>query len=214
MDATPISMPSPTSCSATSIAIPTAFERPPDCVRIPEVAEAGIRRIPNALDAWLNVPENAQELVGAGTPMIPRPKDDPKRRVSRLDEFGRQKLMEYVTASYEVVPLLAEYSPRINAQQLKNALISREERDRVEKLIGAREALALQSVRCCSAWQAAAAPSGQEAGVSCVTFSATTVTCGDWNAQRGAGQRQPGRQRENPPALGDEWNALRVPVAG
>ena len=37
----------------------------------------------------------------------------------------REKLMEYVTASYEVVPLLAEYSPRINAQQLKNALISR-----------------------------------------------------------------------------------------
>jgi class 3 adenylate cyclase len=33
------------------------------------------------------------------------------------------------------VPLLAEYSPRINAQQLKHSLISREERDRVEKLI-------------------------------------------------------------------------------
>ncbi len=47
----------------------------------------------------------------------------------------REKLMEYVVASYEVVPLLAEYSPRINAQQLKNALISREERVRVEKLI-------------------------------------------------------------------------------
>ena len=47
----------------------------------------------------------------------------------------REKLMDYVIASYEVVPLLAEYSPRINAQQLKNALISREERDRVEKLI-------------------------------------------------------------------------------
>ena len=43
--------------------------------------------------------------------------------------------MDYVIASYEVVPLLAEYSPRINAQQLKNGLLSREERDRVEKLI-------------------------------------------------------------------------------
>ena len=41
----------------------------------------------------------------------------------------REKIMEHVIASYEVVPLLAEYSPRINAQQLKNALISREERD-------------------------------------------------------------------------------------
>ena len=43
--------------------------------------------------------------------------------------------MEHVIASYEVVPLLGEYSPQIHAQQLKNALISREERARVEKLI-------------------------------------------------------------------------------
>ena len=45
------------------------------------------------------------------------------------------RVMDHVIASYEVVPLLAEYSPQINAQQLKNALISREERERVEKLI-------------------------------------------------------------------------------
>ena len=51
---------------------------------------------------------------------------------SRLDSA---KVLERVVASYEAVPLLAEYSPRIHAQQLKNALINREERDRVEKLI-------------------------------------------------------------------------------
>jgi hypothetical protein len=43
--------------------------------------------------------------------------------------------MEYVIASYDVVPLLSEYSPRINAQQLKNGLVSRAECARVEKLI-------------------------------------------------------------------------------
>src|SRR5260370_15790936 len=43
--------------------------------------------------------------------------------------------MEHVIASYFVVPLLSEYSPRINAQQLKNALISRPECDRVERMI-------------------------------------------------------------------------------
>ena len=52
-----------------------------------------------------------------------------------VELLEREKLMDHVIASYEVVPLLAEYSPRINAQQLKHGLISREERDRVEKLI-------------------------------------------------------------------------------
>src|SRR5205807_3874520 len=38
-------------------------------------------------------------------------------------------------ASYEVVSLLGQYSPPINPQQLKNALISRTERKRVETLL-------------------------------------------------------------------------------
>ena len=43
--------------------------------------------------------------------------------------------MEYVIASYEVVPLLSEYASRINPQQLKNALVDRTECARVERLI-------------------------------------------------------------------------------
>jgi len=43
--------------------------------------------------------------------------------------------MECVIASYHTVPLLGEYAPRINPQQLKNALISRPECDRVERMI-------------------------------------------------------------------------------
>jgi hypothetical protein len=44
-------------------------------------------------------------------------------------------VMECVIASYHTVPLLNEYAPRINPQQLKNALISRPECDRVERMI-------------------------------------------------------------------------------
>jgi hypothetical protein len=40
-----------------------------------------------------------------------------------------------VIASYHVVPLLGEYAPRINPQQLKTALIDRAECDRVERMI-------------------------------------------------------------------------------
>jgi hypothetical protein len=90
-----------------------------------------------AINAWLNVPENAQELIGPGTAddATPEERAQKSRLAAWLALLDREKLMEYVVASYEAVPLLAEYSPRINAQQLKNALISREERTRVEKLI-------------------------------------------------------------------------------
>jgi hypothetical protein len=46
-----------------------------------------------------------------------------------------EQVMECVIASYHTVPLLSEYAPRINPQQLKNALISRPECDRVERMI-------------------------------------------------------------------------------
>jgi len=89
------------------------------------------------VDGWLNLPENAQELVGAGFP------DDStiegRLQRARLNAWvnllEREKVMDYVVASYEAVPLLAVYAPRINAHQLKNGLISREERDRLEKLM-------------------------------------------------------------------------------
>jgi class 3 adenylate cyclase len=89
------------------------------------------------LEGWLNVPDNAQELVGGGTPddSTPEGRSQKTRLADWLSLLEREKLLEHVLASYEVVPLLSEYSPRINAQQLKHALISREERARVEKLM-------------------------------------------------------------------------------
>jgi hypothetical protein len=89
------------------------------------------------LDRWLSAPENAVEILGNGN------SDDstPNKRAQRarleawITMLDQERVMEHVIASYEVVPLLGEYSPQIHAQQLKNALISREERARVEKLI-------------------------------------------------------------------------------
>jgi hypothetical protein len=91
----------------------------------------------SVLDGWLNVPENAQELVGTGNPDdgVSAGRSQKTRLEVWVELLERDAVMDCVVASYEVVPLLAEYSPRINAQQLKNGLISREERDRVEKLI-------------------------------------------------------------------------------
>jgi hypothetical protein len=89
------------------------------------------------LDPWLNAPENAQQLVGGGSPEEITPEGRSQR--ARLSAWVRlledQSVMEYVIASYEVVPLLSEYASRINPQQLKNALVNRAECDRVERLI-------------------------------------------------------------------------------
>jgi len=89
------------------------------------------------LEQALNVPENAAALVGTGNGEDSTPED--RNRKDRLDIWARmlqrEGVLSYVVASYEAVPLLAEYAPRVNPQQLKNALISREESERVEKII-------------------------------------------------------------------------------
>ncbi|HVP43999.1 MAG TPA: hypothetical protein VMS96_11240 [Terriglobales bacterium] len=89
------------------------------------------------LDYQLNVPENAQELVAGGSPDENTARGKGQKAVlqewqTALENAG---VMGHVIASYEVVPLLAQYSPPINAQQLKNALISKDERKRVEALL-------------------------------------------------------------------------------
>jgi hypothetical protein len=89
------------------------------------------------IDSWLCAPENARALVGTGTP--DESTAEGAAQQERLAKWVRlledQQVMECVIASYNVVPLLGEYAPRINPQQLKNALISRPECDRVERMI-------------------------------------------------------------------------------
>jgi len=120
------------------------WDRDPDRYgRMREVVSAFLRSLygdatsGETIDAWMSVPENAHFLVGSGT------SDDStaeaRAREERLTSWVRlledEQVMEPVIASYFVVPLLSEYSPRINAQQLKNALLSRPECNRVERLI-------------------------------------------------------------------------------
>src|SRR6201981_2671972 len=80
------------------------------------------------IDAWMNVPENARELVGSGTP---EDSADGLVQQGGLAVWVRlledERVMENVIASYHVAPLLGEYAPLINPQQLKNALVDRTE---------------------------------------------------------------------------------------
>jgi len=89
------------------------------------------------LEQALNVPENAATLVGTGDPSDTSGSDSGAK--NRLELWTRalqkENSLPHVIASYEAVALLGEYTPRVNPQQLKNALISREECARVEKII-------------------------------------------------------------------------------
>jgi class 3 adenylate cyclase len=89
------------------------------------------------ISAWLCAPENARTLLGTGTP--DESTAEGAAQQERLAKWVRlledEQVMECVIASYHTVPLLSEYAPRINPQQLKNALISRPECDRVERMI-------------------------------------------------------------------------------
>ncbi|MGA7574102.1 MAG: hypothetical protein WBV31_16370 [Terriglobales bacterium] len=89
------------------------------------------------LEQALNVPENAIALVGTGNGEDATQED--RNKQDRLDIWTRllqrQGVLAHVVASYEAVPLLAEYAPRVNPQQIKNALIFREEAERVERII-------------------------------------------------------------------------------
>ncbi len=135
------------------------WERDPDRYsRMREIVSGFLRSLygegvsAEAIDAWMNVPDNARELVGTGTP-----EDSAEGivRQERLAEWVRlledERVMENVIASYHVVPLLSEYAPRINPQQLKNALVDRTECDRVERMIQEHGKLSPTSLYACVA---------------------------------------------------------------
>lgn len=104
----------------------------------------------SVFEGWMNAPENAQELVGVGSgpeDSSPQGRAQKARQAAWLSALESEGVMEHIIASYEVVPLLAEYAPRINAQQLKNALVSKVECERVEKLIAQHGRLSSNSLR-------------------------------------------------------------------
>lgn len=96
------------------------------------------------LDAWLNAPENAGELVGTGEPSERQFKERLDRWVELLEREG---LLDLVIAAYEVVSLIPEFTPLLDPQQLKYALVIRKERDRVEKLIEEHGKLSRRSLQ-------------------------------------------------------------------
>jgi hypothetical protein len=116
------------------------------------------------VDGYLSVPENGYELVGGGSPEASSPKY--KAQSTLLDAWltalEDEGVMDHVVASYEAVGLLPEYSPPINPQQLKNALVSRTELRRVEHLLEEQGKLSVANLQ--AAVKRVAACRGEDRG--------------------------------------------------
>lgn len=130
------------------------WDRDPDRYgRMREIVSGFLRSVygdeinADTIDSWMNVPDNARELVGTGTPEDSAEGMAQQERLSAwVGLLEDERVMDNVIASYCVVPLLSEYSPLVNPQQLKNALVDRTECDRVERLIQEHGKLSLSSL--------------------------------------------------------------------
>ncbi|MFI5097466.1 MAG: hypothetical protein ACHQT6_05780, partial [Candidatus Acidiferrales bacterium] len=87
------------------------------------------------IDAYLNEPENARRLFDAS---FGEEGDRAARAhllaqlVSRMEE---RELIVHILASYEIRPIAGDYCPPVHLQQLRKALVSREEAKRVEEML-------------------------------------------------------------------------------
>ena len=87
------------------------------------------------LSEYLDDPENAQRLFEAKT----GPEESAPLRAQLLtrllDRLEQYEMLFCVLASYEVRPIVAEYCPPLHLQQLRRALVSKDELKQVERVI-------------------------------------------------------------------------------
>ncbi len=87
------------------------------------------------IDDYLNEPENAQRLFD---PLFASESDRSLRAqmLSRLVErLEQQEILYHVLASYEIRAIAQDYSPPVHLQQLRKALVFKEEMKRVEHVL-------------------------------------------------------------------------------
>jgi len=98
-------------------------------------AEFANKDIRGKLGDYLNEPDNARRLFDASSG------DEAERslRTRQLAQFTsrleHQDLIGHILASYEVRPIANDFCPPVHLQQLRKALVSKEEARRVEELL-------------------------------------------------------------------------------
>ena len=86
------------------------------------------------LGDYLNDPENAKRLFDASA--TDNANGEPARLLAQLvDRLEQHDVLYHVLASYEIRPIAKDYCPPVHLQQLRKALVSKEEMKQVEQVL-------------------------------------------------------------------------------
>src|SRR6266568_2332076 len=80
-------------------------------------------------------PENAARLFDAGSASEAEAPLRARLLLRLLDRLEQEEVLYHVLASYEIRPIAADYCPPVHLQQLRKALVSKEELKRVEQVV-------------------------------------------------------------------------------
>lgn len=85
------------------------------------------------LGDYLNAPDNVKRLFGGGD--VPARAEHGRLLAELTERLEHYEVLYQVLASYEIRPIAAEYSPPVHLQQLRKALVSKDELKRVEQVL-------------------------------------------------------------------------------
>ncbi|HET7205216.1 MAG TPA: hypothetical protein VFI95_01425 [Terriglobales bacterium] len=86
------------------------------------------------LGDYLNDPENAKRLFDASYGG-PNPGEQTRLLAQLVDRLEQQDVLYHVLASYEIRPIAKDYCPPVHLQQLRKAVVSKEELKQVEQVL-------------------------------------------------------------------------------
>ncbi len=87
------------------------------------------------LGKYLNEPENAKRLFDASSAGEAEAPARARLLAQLLDRLEQNEILYHILASYEIRPIASDYCPPVHLQQLRKALVSKEELKQVEQVI-------------------------------------------------------------------------------
>src|SRR6266850_1060551 len=86
------------------------------------------------LGEYLNEPENAKRLFDASSASETEAPTRARLLAQLLDRLELHEILYHILASYEIRPIAADYCPPVHLQQLRKALVSKEEMKQVDQV--------------------------------------------------------------------------------
>jgi hypothetical protein len=87
------------------------------------------------LGEYLNDPENAKRLFDASSASAEEAPMRARLLSQLLDRLEQYEILYHVLASYEIQPIASDYCPPVHLQQLRKALVSKDELKQVEQVL-------------------------------------------------------------------------------